>query len=107
MENIAESTSGDGFLPSPTKLKMTNKQIIEELEKITDEYGQLHETNCDLNAEGGSYNGCNCAMKSLVKEIGQLFSDQKQQILTLIKEKNKSDNVIENYNDIIKEIEEL
>ena len=40
-----------------------------EIEKITDEYGQLHELNCALNDEGGSFDGCDCAMKSLVKEL--------------------------------------
>lgn len=46
-----------------------------ELEKITDEYGQLHEEKCDLNNEDGSFDGCDCAMKSLVKEVSDYFLD--------------------------------
>ena len=41
------------------------------------------------------------------KDCSRYLKKQKQQILTLIKEKNKSDNVIENYDDIIKDIEKL
>ena len=49
-----------------------HKKTIEEFEKITDEYGQLHEENCDLYTEDGSYDGCNCAMRNLVGELAVL-----------------------------------
>lgn len=48
---------------------MTEKQIREEIEKITDDYGQLHKEECDLNSEGGSYEGCDCAMRGLVEQV--------------------------------------
>lgn len=52
------------------KIELKNLNIdIEEIEKITDEYGQLHETDCDLNSEDGSFDGCTCAMKSLSNEV--------------------------------------
>lgn len=39
------------------------------LEKIAGDYGQLHEEQCDLNAEDGSVDGCDCAMSGLVSEV--------------------------------------
>lgn len=44
-------------------------EIREEIDKITDDYGQLHEKDCDLNNEDGSFDGCTCAMKSLSNEV--------------------------------------
>jgi len=52
---------------------MTN---IEKIQKITDEYGQLHEEGCEINDEGGSFDGCDCAMKSLSEEVAQLLTQQ-------------------------------
>ena len=40
----------------------------EKVKKITDEYGQLH-YKCSLNTEGGSDDGCDCAVKEMVKEV--------------------------------------
>ena len=45
------------------------KTIKEEIEEITDEYGQLHESECELNDESGSLDGCTCAMKNMQDEI--------------------------------------
>lgn len=44
-------------------------EVKKDIENITDEYGQLHEENCELNSEGGSFDGCTCAMKSLSDEL--------------------------------------
>jgi hypothetical protein len=44
-------------------------KLIKRLEKITDEYGTLHDESCDDNSENGSYDGCDCAMSEMVKEI--------------------------------------
>ena|SRR3990167_1706699 len=53
---------------------MTN--FIEKVQKITDEYGQLHEEFCDLNNKDGSFDGCDCAMKFLSEEVAKLFTQQ-------------------------------
>ena len=52
---------------------MTN---IEKVQKITDEYGQLHEEGCDLNSEDGSFDGCDCVMKALSEEVAELLTQQ-------------------------------
>ena len=86
-------------LSSPTK-KMTNKPIIikefpgEAVDRHLKIYGHL--PTSELCDEKGSCQVCNPL-------IEQALFNQKQQILTLIKEKNKS----ENYDDIIKIIEEI
>ncbi len=41
----------------------------ENIEKITDEYGQLHEEDCELNQEDGSDDGCTCAVKNMTEDI--------------------------------------
>lgn len=41
----------------------------DQLNGISDEYGQLHEEQCDLNSEDGSDDGCTCAMSGLVSEV--------------------------------------
>lgn len=41
----------------------------EKLKKIYEEYGQLHEEYCAINDEGGSDDGCTCAVKNMVSEI--------------------------------------
>jgi hypothetical protein len=48
---------------------LNNMDIQEDIEKITDDYGQLHEQNCSLNNEEGSDDGCDCAVKEMVKEV--------------------------------------
>ena len=40
----------------------------EDIKKIIDDYGQLHEDYCDLNDENGD-GECTCAVKSMVGEI--------------------------------------
>ncbi len=45
------------------------KNFKEKIEEITGEYGYLHQEDCDINNEGGSYEGCNCAMKNMIKEV--------------------------------------
>lgn len=40
-----------------------------KITKIYEDYGQLHEEGCELNDEGGSFDGCTCAVKSMVQEI--------------------------------------
>ena len=39
------------------------------IQEIYEDYGQLHEEGCELNYEGGSFDGCTCAVKSMVEEI--------------------------------------
>jgi len=41
----------------------------EKLKKIYEEYGQIHEDYCGINDEGGSDDGCTCAVKTMVTEI--------------------------------------
>lgn len=41
----------------------------EEIKKIYEEYGQIHEDTCELNSEYGSDDGCTCAVKSMIVEI--------------------------------------
>lgn len=41
----------------------------ETIQKIYEDYGQLHEEGCELNDEGGSFDGCTCAVKTMVEEI--------------------------------------
>lgn len=48
------------------------KELKERMEEVTDEYGQLHEQGkklCELNYEGGSIDGCSCAMAGLTDEV--------------------------------------
>jgi len=51
------------------------KTIKEKIEEITDEYGALHEPDCDLNSENGSYDGCDCAMKGMIAEVARVFTE--------------------------------
>jgi len=44
------------------------------INEIAGEYGQLHEEGCALNREGGSDDGCDCAVKEMVKEIVECLS---------------------------------
>jgi len=44
------------------------------IREIYEEYGQLHEKHCALNDEGGSDDGCTCAVKSMVEEILEYIS---------------------------------
>ena len=48
----------------------------ETIEKITDEYGQLHEDECELNDENGSFDGCTCAIKDMVEEINAVWKEK-------------------------------
>lgn len=41
--------------------------IKEQIEEIYEDYGQIHERECDLNSE--DCDGCNCAIKSMVMEM--------------------------------------
>lgn len=41
----------------------------EEIDKITDEYGEVHGNKCALNNEGGSDDGCDCGVKPMVREV--------------------------------------
>lgn len=49
------------------------KPTVKNVYEISDDYGQLHEENCELNDEGGSFDGCTCAMKSLMEEVRRFF----------------------------------
>ena len=59
------------------------------MEKITDEYGQLHEENCALNDEGGSFDGCDCAMNSLVKEMANVIIEHLSYDMSFKNEKQR------------------
>ena len=43
-------------------------EFSKELAKIYEDYGQIHEEYCELNAEDGCDDGCTCAVKSMVKK---------------------------------------
>lgn len=43
----------------------------DKIQKIYEDYGQLHEEGCELNDEGGSFDGCTCAVKTMVQELIQ------------------------------------
>ena len=60
------------------------------IKETYEEYGQLHEINCELNQEGGSFDGCTCAVKSMVEEIIEYLSydmkfDNEEQRKTAVK----------------------
>jgi hypothetical protein len=44
----------------------------EEIRKIIEDYGQLHQDDCDLQIEDGNGN-CTCAVKSMVDEIATMI----------------------------------
>ena len=48
-----------------------------KIQEIYEDYGQLHEENCELNFEGGSFDGCTCSVKSMVEEILKEVEKQK------------------------------
>ena len=62
--------------------------FIDKVQKITDDYGQLHEEGCDLNSEDGSFDGCDCAMKSLSEEVAALLTQQRDEL------KEKCDEIV-------------
>ncbi len=45
------------------------KTLKERITDITDDYGSMHEYDCDLNREDGSDDGCECLVKSMVDEV--------------------------------------
>ena len=47
----------------------------EKIIEIYEEFGQIHEVGCELNLEGGSFDGCTCAVKPMVKEIVVLLTE--------------------------------
>ena len=47
----------------------------DKIKQIYEEYGQLHEEGCELNYEGGSFDGCTCDVKSMVEELAVLFTE--------------------------------
>lgn len=49
--------------------------IKDKIEKIYEDYGQIHEEKCELNFEDGSYDGCTCAVKDMVKELIELLTE--------------------------------
>ena len=46
------------------------KQTIRE---IYEDYGQIH-TDCELNQEYGSFDGCTCVVRTMVEEIVEYLS---------------------------------
>ena len=50
-----------------------NTSLKEKVYAISDEYGQAHEDNCDLNLEGGSDDGCTCWINNMVDEITKMI----------------------------------
>ena len=48
---------------------------MEEIKNIYEDYGQLHEEFCELNYEGGSFDGCTCAVKRMVEELVKLLTE--------------------------------
>jgi len=49
--------------------------LKEEIEAITDDYGQLHEDECDLHNEDGTEDGCTCAVKGMTREIVERMTE--------------------------------
>jgi hypothetical protein len=45
----------------------------EELE----EYGELHNEDCDVNSEGGSFDGCHCPNMELIKHFIEAYVIEK------------------------------
>jgi hypothetical protein len=45
------------------------KNLREKLTDILQDYGQIHEMECELNDEEGSFDGCTCSAKTMVNEI--------------------------------------
>ncbi len=50
------------------KMKTEQHPTEVEIQKIYEDYGQLHEEYCEINREDGSDDGCNCAVKTMVEE---------------------------------------
>lgn len=48
----------------------------EKIQKIYEDYGQLHEEGCEINDEGGSFDGCSCAVKTMAEEIVSLMENE-------------------------------
>jgi hypothetical protein len=46
-----------------------NKNWKEELE----EYGDLHNLDCDINDEGGSFDGCHCQNIEMIKQFVESY----------------------------------
>ena len=40
----------------------------------------LHEEDCELNDEGGSFDGCTCAVKTMVEEIAKKLEDKNNEL---------------------------
>lgn len=38
------------------------------IQEIYEDYGQLH-IDCELNDEGGSFDGCTCAVRKMVEDV--------------------------------------
>ena len=64
------------------------KTLKEEIDTITEEYGQLHQ-DCDLNEEDGSYDGCTCSMRFLVKEVVSRVVEHLSYDITFIDDKQR------------------
>ena len=63
-------------MPNPTPPAIHERDgeymtLKEQIEKITEDYGQLHEEGCDLNDENGSDYGCTCAVKAMVSNVSE------------------------------------
>lgn len=86
------------------KNKLNNK-IREEFEKILYESICIKGNNgkCDRSQESRLY----VDIKNIREALDKAFFHQRQEIIKIIKEKNKEDNVIENYDDILKKIDKL
>lgn len=75
--------------------------LYEKIEKITDDYGQLHTDDCPLNYEDGSDNGCECAVKSMTKEIVETVIEYLSYDMNFKDEEQRKEAVkmyIENFN---------
>jgi antitoxin component HigA of HigAB toxin-antitoxin module len=72
---------------------MTEVSVDKGITKITDEYGQLHEEECELNSEDGSYDGCTCAMKELGKDLTNLLESKRREWVGKALDRIKKENV--------------
>ena len=59
---------------------VVKNDMKEKIQEIYEEYGQLHEEECELNDEDGSFDGCTCAVKVMVEEIVKLLSDTNEKV---------------------------
>lgn len=57
----------------PTDNPDIKKELLETVNKITEEYGSIHKAHCPLNDENSDY-PCDCVVRFMVKEVVETVS---------------------------------